>query len=701
VEFGVLGPLEVTAEGRSLGLVGTRARAVLALLLVHANQVVSSDRLVEELWPGQPADKATDSLQVRLSELRKALRSAGEADRLATRPPGYLLRVEPGELDAPRFEQLAAEGAAALAAGDAATAAQRLDQGLGLWRGPALAGFDTVPSARAEAGRLEEQRLAALEARAEALLACGRPRDLIAELETLTAAHPLRERFWYLQMLALYRAGRQADALRAYRELRDILVAELAIEPGPELRELHARILRQDPALNGPVAHRASAGHDAVPQTRYAATADGIHIAYQVLGEGERDIIFVPGLMSHLELLWEDQETSGFFRRLSGLGRLILFDKRDTGLSDPAPSDMSLEERMEDVRAVMRAADSRRAVLFGYSEGAPMSILFAATYPGRVTSLILGSASARWFPAAGYPCGKGAQEMYDALQEIAAHRWGQGASIEWYLQSRADSAHARRLFGRFERMAISPSAFLRMIRMIRDIDVRAVLPTIHVPTLVIQRLSDRITPPCHGRYLASHIAGARYFEQSGDHSLRFAASGDNDALYGEIADFLATMDHAGDPDRVLATILHATTVARRTPAARPEPEAGELIRGHRGRLIRTTADSILATFDAPGQAIRCAAAVRDGAAAAGIQIRAGIHTGEVDLVGEDIAGMSVQITDRVAALAQPAEILVSRTVKDLVAGSGITFAERGSHTLNGPADEWPLFAVTGFGVTAR
>jgi DNA-binding SARP family transcriptional activator/pimeloyl-ACP methyl ester carboxylesterase len=701
VEFGVLGPLEVTAEGRSLGLAGTRARAVLALLLVHANQVVSSDRLVEELWPGQPADKATDSLQVRLSELRKALRSAGEADRLTTRPPGYLLRVEPGELDAPRFEQLAAEGAAALAAGDAATAAQRLDQGLGLWRGPALAGFDTVPSARAEAGRLEEQRLAALEARAEALLACGRPRDLIAELETLTSAHPLRERFWYLQMLALYRAGRQADALRAYRELRDILVAELAIEPGPELRELHARILRQDPALNGPAAQRASASQDAVPQTRYAATADGIHIAYQVLGEGERDIIFVPGLMSHLELLWEDQETSGFFRRLSGLGRLILFDKRDTGLSDPAPSDMSLEERMEDVRAVMRAADSRRAVLFGYSEGAPMSILFAATYPGRVTSLILGSASARWFPAVGYPCGEGTQEMYDALQEIAAHRWGQGASIEWYLQSRADSTHARRLFGRFERMAISPSAFLRMTRMIRDIDVRAVLPAIHVPTLVIQRLSDRITPPCHGRYLASHIAGARYFEQAGDHSLRFAASGDNDALYSEIADFLATTGHAADPDRVLATILHTTTVTRPTPAARPEAEAGELVRGHRGRLIRTTADSILAIFDAPGQAIRCAAAVRDGAAAAGIQIRAGIHTGEVDLVGDDIAGTSVQITGRVAALARPTEILVSRTVKDLVAGSGITFAERGSHTLNGPADEWRLFAVTGFGVAAR
>jgi DNA-binding SARP family transcriptional activator/pimeloyl-ACP methyl ester carboxylesterase len=688
VEFGVLGPLEVTAGDRPLGLAGARTRAVLALLLVHANQVVSSDRLIEELWSGQPADKATDSLQVRLSELRRALRSVGEADRLVTRPPGYLLRVAPGELDALRFSQLAAEGDAELATGDAAVAALRLDRALALWRGPALAGFDAVPSARAEAGRLEEERLAALESRAEALLACGRHRDLIAELETLTVAHPLRERFWYQRMLALYRAGRQADALRAYRELRDILVTELAIEPGPELRELHARILRQDPALErAPVA---DAGPEEVPRTRYVQTGDGIHVAFQVIGEGERDMVLVPGLMSHLELIWEDRETADFYQRLARLGRLILFDKRDTGLSDRAPGTMSLEERMEDVRAVMQAAGSSRAVLFGYSEGAPMSILFAATYPERVAALILASASARWFPAPGYPCGQGAQEMYDALRDIAAHRWGQGESIEWYLPSRAHSARARQMLGRFERMAVNPSAFLRLTQMIHDIDVRAVLPAIHVPTLIIQRLNDRITPPCHGRYLASHIAGARYFEQPGDHSLRFAASGDSDALFTEIADFLAATSRPGDPDRVLATILHTKT------AGGPTTATSDLVRGHRGRLIKNRADGLLATFDAPGQAIRCAAAVLADAAAAGIQVQAGIHTGEVDLVGEDIAGASVQITGRVAALARPAEILVSRTVKDLVTGADISFAERGSYVLNGPSDEWPLFAVTGF-----
>jgi DNA-binding SARP family transcriptional activator/pimeloyl-ACP methyl ester carboxylesterase len=700
VEFRVLGPLEVTAGGRSLRLAGARTRAVLALLVVHANQVVPSDRLIEELWPGHPADKATDSLQVRLSDLRKALRSAGEADRLITRPPGYLLRVAADELDARRFERLVAEGDAALAADDAITAAERLDQALSLWRGPALSDMATVPAARTEAARLEEIRLAALETRAEALMACGRHRELIAELEALTAAHPLRERFWYQRMLTLYRAGRQADALRVYRELRDMLVAELAIEPGADLRELHARILRQDPTLDSP-ARRAGGQAETVPAIRYAQTSDGIHLAYLVTGAGEQDIVFVPGLMSHLELFWEDPQTSGFFRQLATQGRLIMFDKRDTGMSDRGPGDMSLEERMEDLRTVMRAAGSSRAVLFGYSEGAPMSLLFAATHPGRVTGLILGSASARWFPAPGYPCGQETQEMFDALADIAAHRWGQGASIEWYMPSHASSARMREAFGRFERMAINPSAFLRMMRMIRDIDVRDVLPSIHVPTLVIQRLSDRITPPCHGRYLASHIAGARYFEQPGDHSLRFAASGNSEKLYAEIADFLASTSPAGDPNRVLATILHAKAVSGRAPATEAEPAADDLIRGYRGRPIRTTADCILATFDAPGQAIRCAAAVRDGAAAAGIQIQAGIHTGEVDLVGEDIAGTSVQITGRVAALARPAEILVSRTVKDLVAGSGITFAERGSHALNGPADEWPLFAVTGFGLTAR
>jgi pimeloyl-ACP methyl ester carboxylesterase len=219
----------------------------------------------------------------------------------------------------------------------------------------------------------------------------------------------------------------------------------------------------------------------------------------ELLGEGEPDILFVPGLMSHVELVWEDPSNRAFYTRLANLGRLILFDKRDTGLSDRSPGDSPLEQRIEDAQAVMEAVSSKRAIVFGYSEGAPMAILFAATYPETVRALILGSAFARWFPAPDYPCGPGAQRVYTSMLEIARHRWGQGDTIEWYLPSRAESPQARQAIGRFERMAISPSSFIRMIELIREIDVRAVLPAISVPTLVIQRHGDRINPPFYGR----------------------------------------------------------------------------------------------------------------------------------------------------------------------------------------------------------
>ena len=687
MEFRVLGPVEVIHGGQACPVGGARTRAVLAMLLLSANRVVAADRLAGELWPDLGPERAAANLQVRLTELRRALRSAGAADRLVTRPPGYVLLVAAGELDVLRFEQLAAAGRSALAGGDAAGAARLLDDALALWRGMALADLGDPLLAGTERARLEDARLDAVESRMDALLACGRQQETIGELEELTANNPLRERFWAQRLLALYRCGRQADALRAYRELRAVLVEQLGIEPGPELRQLEDRILHQDSRLDYRPIRPATEDENTPPVTRYVGSG-GIHIAYQVLGAGQRDIVFVPGAMSHLDLLWEDPETAAFFRRLATLGRLILFDKRDTGLSDRASGDSPLEERMDDVRAVMGAASSREAVLFGYSEGAPMSILFAATYPERVTALILGAASARYPWAPDYPCGQGSEEMFDALNEIAAHRWGQGATIEWFLPSRASSAEARRLFARFERMAVSPSAFMRIVRMIRQIDVRAALPAIHVPTLVIQRLDDRMTPPCHGRYLASHIAGARYFEQRGDHSLRFAGSGDSDALIDEIEDFLTGAPRPPDPGRVLATIMLAEAVD-----GLPAAEVAQRIRSYRGRLITSDQASVLATFAAPGQAIRCAAAIRDDAAARGLAMRAGIHAGEVDLVGDDIAGASVHIARCIAALAQPAEILVSRAVKDLVLGAGISFADRGSHELSGIPDQWPLFAV--------
>ena len=308
------------------------------------------------------------------------------------------------------------------------------------------------------------------------------------------------------------------------------------------------------------------------PMTRYTQSG-GVSIAYQVLGEGGIDIVGVPLLISHLDLFWEDRFATAFYRRLASLGRLIMFDKRDTGLSDSAPGDPSLQQRIEDIEAVMDASGSNRAVLFGYSEGVPMSILFAATYPERVSALILAAGAARWPSAPDYPCGRQSDEMMDAIEHLAAHRWGQGDSLRWFAPADvAESAAVRRRFARWERMAVSPSALLRIIRMIRKVDVRGVLPAIHVPALVIQRLDDLITPACHGRYLADHLPRARYFEQPGCH---LPWLDDSDAMLAEIEDFLSGL--AGDepePDRVLATILCASGPLDYHDDAVPPPRRG-------------------------------------------------------------------------------------------------------------------------------
>jgi class 3 adenylate cyclase/alpha-beta hydrolase superfamily lysophospholipase len=545
-------------------------------------------------------------------------------------------------------------------------------------------------------------RLSALESRLDAQLARGRAAELIAELEALTAAYPLRERFWSQRMLALYRAGRQADALRAYRELRTVLVDELGIEPSPELRDLEARTLRQDRALVAGQRDGTNSDQTAAPETRYVDSA-GIHIAYQVLGAGELDIVFVPGLISHLDLWWEDPTAARFFRRLAALGRLIMFDKRDTGLSDSAPGDTALEQHMDDLQAVMRACSSSRAVLFGYSEGSPTSILLAATHPERVSALILGAAFARATSASDYPCGAESDPPLDAVEHLARHRWGTGESVEWYAPSRAHSRRARAGFARWERMAASPSSLLRVLRMIRTIDVRDALPAIQVPTLVIQRTDDRIVHPCHGRFLADHLPHARYYEQPGDHLLWL---GDTDAMLAEIEQFLTGARQPPEPDRVLATILLTDVVDSACTATRIGDQrwrflidthnaaARHEVESHRGRLIKDTGDGILATFDGPGRAIRCAAALRGVASDQGIQFRSGVHTGEIEVLGDDIAGISVNVTARINSLAQPGEILVSRTVKDLVSGPEISFTYRGPHEFGGVPDKWDLFAVT-------
>ena len=512
------------------------------------------------------------------------------------------------------------------------------------------------------------------------------------------------------------RAGTLSRALGRHRRSAGLTQEELAERAGISARTisdiergLRERIYRDtaeriSEALGLASAERsafeaAARGEPAAPQapvTRYARSGD-VHIAYQVLGEGSPDILFVPGIISHLDLWWEDPVASSFFRNLSSLGRLILFDKRDTGLSDPSPEESPLEERMDDVRAVMEASGSERAVLFGYSEGGPMSLLFAATYPERVPALILGAASARWSASPDYPCGAETEATISAIEAIARSRWGQGETVEWYAPSRAGSERARLGFARWERMAATPSALLRMSRMCRGIDVRAILPVVDVPTLIIQRRDDRITPPCHGHFLTTKLPRARYFEQPGDHLLWL---GDTGAMLTEIKSLLEDLPSRVATERVLATILclqvetgQSAGVGARRLTVYAET-AGEIIVAHRGRVVPSPGDgNVLAVFDGPARAIRCAFELRDVAVARSVSAGVGLHCGEVELTMGGPVGKSIDIARDVARLAEPGEVTVTRTVRDLVVGSPLSFQDRGTSELSSISEGWALFTA--------
>lgn len=561
MEFGLLGSLEVWHEGRPIHVGGPKRRALLAALLCQANRVVSTDWLIEAVWGETPPVSATAQLHAMVSALRRGL-ACGDDPVIVTRAPGYLIRVEPEALDVERFHRRVAEARRALAREDAPRAATEFRSALELWRGDPLSDVEGAV-ARAEAAHLAELRLVVLEERLAAELASGRDAELVPELTSLVESNPFRERLRGLLMVALYRSGRQADALSVYQQGHRLLAEELGLAPGPELRELEQRMLRHDPSLRREPPPKTAVSHtpaarevatrQSSPATRYVKSGD-VHIAYQVIGHGGPDIVFVPGMFSHLDLWWEVPTAARFFQRLGALGRLIMFDKRDTGLSDQAPGDQPLEQRMDDVRAVMDACESERAVLFGYSEGGPMSILFAATYPQRVSGLILGAALARWLPAPDYPCGQESEPVREALERLARRHWGEGGTVDWFAPSHSGSARARQALARWERLAAGPSAVLRLLRMMCESDVRAVLPSVRVPALVIQRLGDRVITRCHGHYLASHLPNARYIEQPGDHLLWM---GDTDALLTEIDDFLGDTEHPPTADHILDPVRRA------------------------------------------------------------------------------------------------------------------------------------------------
>lgn len=426
----------------------------------------------------------------------------------------------------------------------------------------------------------------------------------------------------------------------------------------------------------------------ALPPTRYAKSG-GLNIAYQVFGDGPRNLVHVPGFVSHLDLQWENPQRVEVARRLATFARVLTFDKRNTGLSDRTAAAPSLEERMDDIRAVMDDAGMESAALLGHSEGGPMAVLFAATYPERVEALVLGATYARVTPPPDF------EERLTFLEE----HWGTGVPLQFFVSGSNPEWAAR-----YERSAATPRIAVEILRMNILVDVRAALGAVAAPTLVLHRTGDPIVPVEAGRELAAGIAGARFIEVPGDTHLPSTAAEwrwEVDAL----EDFLTGAHGVAEPDRVLATVLFTDVVDSTEMAATLgdrdwshrlsllQDRTERLIRQFGGRRVKTTGDGVLATFDGPARGIRCARAVVDAAATAGLAIRAGLHAGEVELTGEDIAGIAVHLAKRVETAAAPGAVYVSQTVRDLVVGSGIAFTDRGSHTLKGIPGTWALFEV--------
>ncbi|HEV8151285.1 MAG TPA: adenylate/guanylate cyclase domain-containing protein [Solirubrobacteraceae bacterium] len=440
-----------------------------------------------------------------------------------------------------------------------------------------------------------------------------------------------------------------------------------------------------------------------IPTVRYTQTPDGVNIAYAVAGDGPLDLLCIPGFVSNLEVLWEAPGAERYFGRLASFARVVMYDKRGQGLSDRPPHPPTLEQAMQDARAVLDAAGMQRASIYAISEGGPTAALLAATYPERVERLVMYGTWARILQAPDYPEGL-PPATFERFVATAREDWGGPVALALWAPSMADDPEVQRWWAKLLRTGTSPAGAEALIRLYEDIDARHVLPTITAPTLVLHRTGDRMIPVGAGRAIAAAIPGARFVELPGDAHLPVS---DPDQIIDEVEEFLTGQRAARQPDRMLATVLFTDIVDSTARAAalgdqtwrqligRHDDLMRREIERHRGRPVKTLGDGFLATFDGPARAIWCAAAARDAVRALGLEIRAGLHTGEVEVLDGDVAGIAVNIGARVNAFAGAGEVLVSRTVTDLVAGSGIAFEDRGTHALKGVPGEWQLYAVAG------
>jgi class 3 adenylate cyclase len=437
------------------------------------------------------------------------------------------------------------------------------------------------------------------------------------------------------------------------------------------------------------------------PQVRYAQTPDGTSIAYTVFGEGPLDLLCIPGFVSHLEVLFEAPGAERYFGRLGSFARVVMYDKRGQGLSDRPPGPPTLEQSMEDARAVLDAVGLERVAVYGISEGGPTSVLLAATYPERVSALALYGTWARLIRGPDYEVGTPV-ETFERFIELARRDWGGPVALGWWAPSLKDDPDVQRWWARLLRTGISPGGTEALLRLYMEIDARHILPTVTAPTLVLHRGGDRMVPVACGRTIAERIAEAKFVELEGADHVPFV---DPDQIIDEVEEFLTGERSAPEPDRMLATVMFTDIVGSTAKAAevgdrrwrelveRHDQLVRRSIERYRGREVKTMGDGFLATFDGPARAIRAATSARDAVRSLDLEIRAGLHTGELEVMDGDVGGIAVNIGARVAAIAEAGEVLVSRTVTDLVAGSGIEFEDRGTHALKGVPGEWQLYAV--------
>ncbi|AZO70347.1 MULTISPECIES: alpha/beta fold hydrolase [unclassified Mesorhizobium] len=682
----LLGGFDFTGVGATAPAFSRKARGMVAYLALQAGQAQSREKLAALLWSLNGETQARMSLRQAVSSVRKAMSVTG-GGRFLTEGANIALHLDDFDFDVARFEALAAS-----------SAPEDLEQAVGVYRGDLLDGLSLREEPFEEWLRVERERLRAIVVSALDRLinhytAAGDTASCIRAAMRLLAMEPLREDAHRALMRSYAAQGRINLALKQYELCREALQRELRLMPEAETRNLHEDLRARRTASPARPSASGAEPEPKRPPTHYVKSS-GVNIAYQVTGDGPVDLVYVPGWVSNLDLAWASPRFAHVLKRLGSFSRLIRIDKRGTGLSDRNVGLPTLEQRMEDVRAVLDDVGSNRTALFGSSEGGPMCLLFAATYPERTAALVLTGAYARGTWSKDYPWARTVDEVQQDIDTVE-RQWGEPADMRNAAPSLIENMVEREWFAAYLRNSASPADAIALWRWGTEIDVRDILPAIHVPTLVLQRTGDRWVKPEEGRYLATHIEGARYVELAGrDHVIW---GEDSDGLVDEIRAFVTGALPPSPGERVLVSVL-ALAIDGAAEGAKASDHADivrdELLLGG-GTEIRRSRGRLLAVFQRPTRSIHCAMAIAGRLKPCGLEVRAAIHIGECEARGADFSGIAIEVTSRLLEHARPGQIIASRTMRDLVVGSGLTFGEQGEMKASGLPGALQYFAVTG------